>query len=132
MNLQLVRGVIINIVNMRVLVGTRFLEIWQNWEQHKNTTPDTDHNFYLFLTQKNRLKTIGEKIGVSIYEWPIQSLLYGKQYVIGVIVGKINFLKVLHTTSRLTVDFTYLDSTLRKKYDVYNILEDLETIILPI
>lgn len=122
MDLYFIRGIVMNSAEFKVLIGHSFLDVWHSWEKYRQL--NTPSEFRYFIYKNNYMLKIGERIGLTIW-----SDNKGK-YIIGLalFIKRINISEIIPICS----DMSYLDSLIMNKCQKFNILRDIQTVILPI
>ena len=86
-----IRGIIASNRTLRVLMGRRFPELWDKYQEDaKEVEKDGEDPWWYFVHETDGLDVIRKKLGLEIHTWPCCSELNAEMFVIGVKYGEAN------------------------------------------
>jgi len=122
-----IRGVVVSEQALRVLIGHRFIDIWNDWVEAK-TEYNPDVNVWQECASELGIRArLTKKMGVDVITWPCCSKLNHKKYIIGTVVETVDinndmFNNVI-SPPKITAD---IDSELLEKLMRYGDYLDVE------
>ena len=119
-NLNIIHGMVITDIEFRVLIGSRFVNLW---EKFKETS-----TFEEFWKSSNCKAELEKKLRVSIFTWSQGSDLYLKKFILGERLCE--FTDVLDTLCELPKVSSDLTDNIRCKLRRFALEHNIETILV--
>ena len=87
-----IRGIIVSAAALRVLLGRRFVEKYNEWckVRRESKLAENEEPWTTFVLENNVCKFLSKKLGLEVYTWPYNSALNCKKFVIGIMYGRVD------------------------------------------
>lgn len=98
LKIKFYRGIVVSDQELRVLMGRRFIDLWEKWFSIYREIKDYDYSWKKFVLKYDGINCLSKKIGIEINTWPEYSKLFNKKYIIGLFIDEVigDFNKVIY------------------------------------
>ncbi len=141
----LIRGVLIKDITLRVIIGQRFVDMWEKYQKYlnypkKGIIGKPWINFWensIWNENNQQLTTcelLSKKLGVNIWTWPKGSKFYCRKFILSNSVNSIHELydSVITLTPEMVLGENEIDKQLLFHLSKYGIYDDVKTFVLPL
>jgi len=126
--LSIIRGITVSEQELRVLIGKRFIPLWEDWVNWQERD-DNGFSCWLEESELQPVKTIQDTLKYNLFSWPKCSDLYGKRYIIGTCLQKYTPEDTLNRKISIETGNS-MDEKLKHTCQGYDILGEVEMILL--
>ena len=87
-----IRGIIVSAAALRVLLGRRFVEKYNEWcmVRRESKLAENEDPWTTFVLENNVCKFLSKKLLLEVYTWPYNSALNCEKFVIGIMYGRVD------------------------------------------